>query len=375
MIDDRSSTSVTQLSSSRHPQSQYSKIPTQSMYSTCLLCADSLGTNAVLETLPVGRRLAFDPAKGRLWVVCPGCARWNLVPFDNRLEAIDECERCFRDTRVRFSTGTIGMARMPDGTELVRIGEALRPEFAAWRYGRELLRRRRRALPFGTQREHTGVAAWISDVATMVGTLIAIPFLEGAIGPRHAVSAVRLVRDPWTGNLLRVRALAMVRSVLTREDDQWRLEVPYRSELDVVLGDDPLAITSIRDHPAVGFFRGDKLYEGLARVLPTIESRLPSAGEVQEATRLLERTSDDPATLIGYVTGRPLRLGTRGQFPVADVPAEIRLALEMASHEETERRALEGELKLLEHEWREAERLAAILDGLALPSGGRDVAR
>ena len=150
MIDDRSSTSVTQLSSSRHPQSQYSKIPTQSMYSTCLLCADSLGTNAVLETLPVGRRLAFDPAKGRLWVVCPGCARWNLVPFDNRLEAIDECERCFRDTRVRFSTGTIGMARMPDGTELVRIGEALRPEFAAWRYGRELLRRRRR--PWGRGR-------------------------------------------------------------------------------------------------------------------------------------------------------------------------------------------------------------------------------
>ena len=59
---------------------------------------------------------------------------------------------------------------------------------------------------------------------------------------------------------------------------------------------------------------------------------------------------------------------------MADVPAEIRLALEMASHEETERRALEGELKLLEHEWREAERLAAILDDLALPSGGPDVA-
>ncbi|MBK7595578.1 MAG: hypothetical protein IPJ11_10120 [Gemmatimonadetes bacterium] len=44
----------------------------------------------------------------------------------------------------------------------------------------------------------------------------------------------------------------------------------------------------------------------------------------------------------------------------------------MASHEETERRALEGELKLLEHEWREAERLAAILDDLALPAGGPD---
>ena len=97
------------------------------MYSTCLLCADSLGTNAVLETLPVGRRVAFDPAKGRLWVVCPGCARWNLVPFDSRFLAIEDCERHFRDTHVRFSTGTIGIARLPEGLELVRIGPALRP--------------------------------------------------------------------------------------------------------------------------------------------------------------------------------------------------------------------------------------------------------
>ena len=95
---------------------------------------------------------------------------------------------------------------------------------------------------------------------------------------------------------------------------------------------------------------------------------------MKEATRLLERTSDDPATLIGYVTGRPLRLGTRGQFPVADVPAEIRLALDWPSHGEPGGRAREGELKPPEHEWREAERLAAILDDLALPSGGPDVA-
>ena len=39
----------------------------------------------------------------------------------------------------------------------------------------------------------------------------------------------------------------------------------------------------------------------------------------------------------------------------------------MAAHEEVERRALEGELAALEAEWREAERIAAIADGLALP--------
>ena len=51
------------------------------------------------------------------------------------------------------------------------------------------------------------------------------------------------------------------------------------------------------------------------------------------------------------------------------LPAELRLALEMASHEETERRALEGELKQLEETWREAEEIAAISDEMFLPQG------
>jgi hypothetical protein len=38
------------------------------------------------------------------------------------------------------------------------------------------------------------------------------------------------------------------------------------------------------------------------------------------------------------------------------------LALEMAVHEESERRALEGELALLEAAWREAEEVAQIAD-------------
>ena len=40
------------------------------------------------------------------------------------------------------------------------------------------------------------------------------------------------------------------------------------------------------------------------------------------------------------------------------------IALEMALHEERERRALEGELATLEDEWREAEMLAGIADAL-----------
>src|ERR671932_2016530 len=116
------------------------------MYSTCLFCHASLGANEVIEHFPVGRRLAFDAAKGRLWVVCARCARWNLTPIEERWEAVEDCERRFRETRLRVSTRNIGLARLREGLELVRVGEPLRPEFAAWRYGDQLVRRRRRAL-------------------------------------------------------------------------------------------------------------------------------------------------------------------------------------------------------------------------------------
>ena len=46
------------------------------------------------------------------------------------------------------------------------------------------------------------------------------------------------------------------------------------------------------------------------------------------------------------------------------LPKPTKLALEMALHEEQERRALEGELWLLEAAWREAEQVAGISDDL-----------
>lgn len=53
---------------------------------------------------------------------------------------------------------------------------------------------------------------------------------------------------------------------------------------------------------------------------------------------------------------------------LSKIPAEMRLALEMVSHEDSERRALEGELYLLEEAWKEAEEIAGISDDLFLPA-------
>ncbi|MDB4879426.1 MAG: hypothetical protein JWL60_872 [Gemmatimonadetes bacterium] len=54
------------------------------------------------------------------------------------------------------------------------------------------------------------------------------------------------------------------------------------------------------------------------------------------------------------------------------LPMSIRLALEMAAHEEPERRALEGELHLLEAEWKTAEEIASIADDMFLPPSVND---
>jgi len=111
-----------------------------------MFCQRSLGANEVVETFPVGRRLAFDAAKGRLWVVCRKCERWNLTPLEERWEAVEACEKLFRETRPPMSSENIGLARHPEGLELVRIGKPLWPEFAAWRYGDQFGRRRRHSI-------------------------------------------------------------------------------------------------------------------------------------------------------------------------------------------------------------------------------------
>lgn len=43
------------------------------------------------------------------------CDRWNLVPVEDRWEAVEACERAFRSTRLRFSTANIGVAPGPNG--------------------------------------------------------------------------------------------------------------------------------------------------------------------------------------------------------------------------------------------------------------------
>jgi hypothetical protein len=57
-------------------------------------------------------------------------------------------------------------------------------------------------------------------------------------------------------------------------------------------------------------------------------------------------------------------IGSEPRTLLPRLPLADRLALEMAANEDVERRALEGELALLEMAWRGAENIAAIADRL-----------
>ena len=349
------------------------------MYATCLFCNLPLGANETLEHFPVGRRLAFDAAKGRLWVICPHCGRWNLTPLEERFEAIEEAEQQFRDTRLRLSTGHIGLARMPDGTDLVRIGQPQRPEMAAWRYGRQFAGRRRRVIIGGI----SGAAAFgaVSLLVPLSG--LAAGMLAGFAGSGAFVAAIssisggriffcqRFVRDD-VGQFLRVTPNELPSVRLVGNADAWALRVPYtdrRPSLDARWSD-----WVNKGSVAEATLTGPVALEAARRLLPVVNGSGASARKVDDAVRLLAEWQG-PEHAFATAASRVHEWAAKQNFgdtgALNFLPAPVRLALEMSAHEEQEQRALEGELADLERAWRDAEEIAAIADDLLLPDGIR----
>jgi len=330
------------------------------MYSTCLFCHASLGANEAIEHFQVGRRLAFDSAKGRLWVVCRTCERWNLSPLEERWEAIEECERRFEGTRMRVSTDNIGLAKLPEGIELVRIGSALRPEFAAWRYGDQFGRRRRRTM--------LQAGLGLGALGAVVAGGMAVGAGIGGFGWMIMQSARYIIDgNPRTvlgnvtaddGETIAVRRLHLRRM-------RWRLD--ERS------GEPTLAIGFKR---GLVTLRGDEARKQAGVLIVHANRRGGNRKQVQQAVDRIQIAGSAEALLTASQNLHPPPLykknsGSDNTPPFGLVP-EQRLALEMALHEEQERRALQGELLALEQAWREAEDIAKIADNLLVPESDEE---
>jgi len=333
------------------------------MLATCFFCDYPLGTNEEIERLPVGRRLAFDAAKGRLWVVCQACGRWNLTPIDERWEAIEACERSFRTTHLRLQTDQIGLARLKSGLDLVRIGRPILPEFAAWRYGNELLRRRRRALlrRLTPRLGPMGLLAATPLVAMGLGPGVGVLYGGAALAYAHLRRATALTLPLERGGGLGLNREQIDAAELIRaedEEEQWAMWVgcPIESAPsgvrveETVIG--PRALLTGRDGRVAA-----------ARILPHLNPVGGTAAQVGEAVRWLEAVGGAERALHTFARSRHVRPVLDSQErTLTTVHPEARLALEMALHEEEEGRALRGELTILRWAWQREEAVAAIAD-------------
>jgi hypothetical protein len=341
------------------------------MYSTCLFCQSDLGRNEAVEQFQIGRRLAFDAARGRLWVVCARCGRWNLSPLDERWEAIETCERLFRGTRARVTTAQIGLARLPSGCELVRIGEPLRPEFAAWRYGSRFARRRAR-----TQ--------WVAGGATVAAAAGAIAF-SPLLVPAMALGTISVVVVPGITTIMGV--IPVVGALAARdyfENERVIGRVYHRDRMVTVrakhaeaaelrvAGRDAATVTLDVPHDSGwAHFDGLEAMQAASTLLAGTNRFGAPPSQVRRAVQAIEEYGDassylEAASTLGGARGGRLVsvLNLMRHLGTMRMSETECLALEMALNEESERRAMDGELALLEAAWRDAEEIARLADAL-----------
>jgi hypothetical protein len=308
-------------------------------FDECFFCSAELPRLDPAE-LPAQERLAFDPGLGRLWRVCPQCARWNPVPLEDRWEVLESCERRSRDDGELLLAGDhLALFRVERG-QLIRVGDPPRVDFADWRYSERLdefpLRRpgwieRLLQLPerpiggyFEAERQGAynmavqGVNPWIGRPFIEHGSLLTALFAEVPLAESCPSCHGPLLVDPPafgdTRLLLEAQAPVLV------------------AACGLCAAESPVPLEQAR--PA------------LRAALGIVERADRGMGLVRTAVRPVERTGG-PAPFIRQLARRSLDIGS--------MAPRDRLALWICLDEQAEAEALEAE-------WRRAEELSSIFD-------------
>jgi len=327
------------------------------LYARCLVCAAPFEPNEKLERLPHGSRLAFDPGRGRLWVVCKACRRWSLTPIEERWEALEELERLTRDeARLLSQTDNIALLRAGP-LEIVRVGKAELTEEAWWRYGRELASRRQAWNKLGVAGTVAAGAVllggWATGGMTLFGAWLVMG--HGSETLRDGARWLRFGSSAWTGDERCEQCDYRFRSLPYRE----------RSALGLLPTGEPGQVELAARCPRCGSYRdgglhlqGEQAERTLRRVLAYHHFAGASERRVASATRLIQEAGS-PRALTRIVVKDGRRLG--------DLQRTGGIALEIAVNEATEQKLLELELAELQAHWRREEELAEIVDGELTP--------
>lgn len=326
------------------------------MFSRCLVCQTPFPDNQEMEHFPKGERVAFDPARGRLWAVCTRCKRWSLAPIEERWEALEELEKQVTD-RGRLLSQTDNIALLKVGPlDVVRVGRAKLAEEAWWRYGRELLNRRRSYKRLAVAGSVGTAAVILGGITAGTGWLTAWLLWEHA--PGSVANAARWLRfggTAWRGRRHCERCGSPLGNI--RYEDRERL-ILRPSEVNASI-DVAKRCPHCRAAETGGIrLSGQEAERTLRRILAYHHYAGASEQRVSNATRLIEQAGS-PERVTQLVLQRGRRLG--------ELQRTGAIALEIAANESSEQRLLELELASLEEHWRQEEELAEIIDGELTP--------
>jgi hypothetical protein len=138
---------------------------------------------------------------------------------------------------------------------------------------------------------------------------------------------------------------------------------------------------------------GDPAVRIAGQLMARVNRRGGKRDSVQAAVRQIEESGDPEAYLrdAAHVSSRLWAQGAEAleekrrkrksrskktrKGSLQALPTEMKLALEMATQEQAEREAMEGELAILEAAWQAAEEVASIADNLLVPKSAEEFIR
>ena len=302
------------------------------MYTSCFVCRRQFRRNTLIAHCPLGSRIAFEPATGRLWVVCHRCGQWCLVPLEQRWEAIEECEARFRDAPARVSTGHVGVADLGELT-LVRVGEALRNEIANWRYGPRFRKRhKRRTIAYSI------VVALMAVLFTTLAVIGQDPNLSVVLAAAFVGYAFTLRDRPSWQRLARVDVGRKKRTLRRWDLAAITLEPDESNKYYDV---------HVHHGGTAAVLRGTKAVDFLAAILPGVNRDGADEYVIRSATRAVDSAesalaSRKPAPSPQTVWHRIVS-DHRDSRPLSSLSTETLFALEMAVLEEQEQRIMAEE--------------------------------
>jgi hypothetical protein len=341
--------------------------------STCLRCDRRLGANDEIPHLRVGRRIAFDTERGRLWVICATCGQWNLTPIEERWEALAECDTLARSAEARSGGARAALAQTASGLELLRVGGMTESDIANWRYGRRVAERQRRwrlaQLPLAGLSIGLGLAVWRSTGVLIAGawttltvaTMSFVLWLQGPRPWRRFVDGQGRRRFLWPWQLHDVRVERTASSDASAE-----LVVPRLwGELRLSGADAAAALASLLPQLNGADCGGVVVANAVDSVTRAEkDARRPPTRPGRAARRRARERNWPPPVPSGPRRPWELLLGDARTLVIAAARPERRIALEMAVTEEVERRALHTRARQLGEEWVDEETIGGISDDL-----------